>query len=825
MPFQFSLVRWLAILDGEQSCQPSVRGALLWPSMGRLLHATAVCAALLVLVGQARAQLQVTSGITATQAVQNILLGPGITASNMTFTGNVSQLGSFIGTNCYLGLDSGVIMASGGVNGALGPNNSGSTSNPPNTSDGVGDVDLQALNGAGGSSLNNTAVLQFDFVPTGDSLAFNFIFASEEYLVYVGSSFNDIFGFFLSGPGISGPYTNNGENIALVPGTSTAIAINNLNNVSNSQYYVNNGTGSNTPYSTNNQYIQYNGLTTVLTASATVQCGATYHIKLAIGDRGDGSYDSAVFLEAGSFKSNAVILSAQVNSGGQDSTLYEGCGSATFYVTRQGNLAATDTVPLITSGTATEGLDYDSIPSQLIFLPGMDTISVTLNAIADGITEPTESIELQAFWTGDCGTDSTMLHLYISDPPPINLSLSNDTLLTCQDSTLLQAHVSGGYGNLTLDWNTGIPDGDTLAWLHPPQTTIYILSVSDECGVLNPLDSMTVSIFVPDTFLIQTQADTTVNCPGSPVALYGHVSGGTPPYTYVWSEALGYTDELNVAPVTSHGYDIAVTDLCGNMLNGLTVVTVAYDSMHVNVLPDTLICYGDTITMKVLVQGGYSTLLYDWNAGSSVDTVVVHPASSSTYWVTVTDQCDISVSSFAPVNVERPIADFSILGSTWESNFPISFMNGSAGAITTWSWDFGSDGLSSTEVNPVVTYPDPGTFPVRLAIMDTLGCVDTLVKTINVAPEFNLYMPTAFTPDGDGINDVFGVVGTNIQSFHMRIFDRWGNQVFETEDPTKGWDGTINGHKPVTGVYTYMYRFLGPSGQTADRYGSVILVH
>ncbi|MEO8733862.1 MAG: gliding motility-associated C-terminal domain-containing protein, partial [Flavobacteriales bacterium] len=110
-------------------------------------------------------------------------------------------------------------------------------------------------------------------------------------------------------------------------------------------------------------------------------------------------------------------------------------------------------------------------------------------------------------------------------------------------------------------------------------------------------------------------------------------------------------------------------------------------------------------------------------------------------------------------------------------------------------------------------------------IMDTLGCVDTLVKIIHVAPEFNLYMPTAFTPDGDGINDIFGVVGTNIQSFHMRIFDRWGNQVFETEDPTKGWDGTINGHKPVTGVYTYMYRFLGPSGQTADRYGSVMLVH
>jgi gliding motility-associated-like protein len=780
--------------------------------------------ALFLVVGQANAQLQVTSGITATDAVQNILLGPGVTASNITFSGNASQLGSFIGTNCYLGLDSGVIMASGGVFGALGPNNSGSTSNPPNLPDGVTDIDLQALNGAGGAGLNNTAVLQFDFVPTGDSLAFNFIFASEEYLEYVGSSFNDIFGFFLSGPGISGPYTNNGENIALVPGTSTAIAINNLNNVSNSQYYVNNGTGFNSPYNTNNQYIQYNGLTTVLTASATVQCGATYHIKLAIGDRSDGSYDSAVFLQAGSFQSNAVTLSTQINGGGQDSTLYEGCGSATFFISRQGNMTETDTVPLIAGGTATEGLDYDPIPSQLIFQPGVDTIMVMINAIDDGTPEPPELIELLAYWIGDCGADSTMLHLYISDPPPIGLSMTHDTLLTCGDSTLLQAHVSGGYGDLTLDWNAGIPDGDTLAWLHPPQTTTYILTVSDECGVLDPVDSMTVNVFIPDTFMMQTQPDTSVNCPESPVALYAHVSGGTPPYTYVWSEGLGYTDSLNVAPVTSHGYDIAVIDRCGNMLNGLTMVTVTYDSMRVKVLPDTLICYGDTITLKALVHGGYSTLLYDWNAGGTADTLAVHPATSSTYWVTVTDQCAISGSSYAPVYIERPIADFSILGSGWESNFPIGFMDESAGAITDWNWDFGSDGLTSTEVNPVVTYSGPGAFPVRLAIRDTLGCVDTLIKTLNVAPEFNLYLPTAFSPDGDGINEVFGAVGTSIRSFHMQVFDRWGKLVFETEDPTKGWDGTVNGRRPVPGVYTYLYRFLGPSGQTADRYGSVMLV-
>jgi len=782
--------------------------------------------ALLLLVGQVRAQLQVTSGIAATQAVQNILLGPGVTASNITFSGNASQLGSFIGTNCYLGLDSGVIMATGGVSGALGPNNQTGVTIPPANIDHIGDIDLDALSGGAGAppNTNNAAILQFDFVPTGDSLAFNFIFASDEYLVFVGS-INDVFGFFLNGPGISGPYSNNAANIALIPGTMNPVSINNVNNVTNSAYYVNNGSGSSSPYSTDNHYIQYNGLTTVLTAGATVQCGETYHIKLAIADFQDGVLDSGVFLKAGSFQSNSVTLSTQINGGGQDSTLYEGCGNATFYVTRQGDLSETDTVPLIPGGTATEGSDYDPIPSLLIFQPGMDSIAVTINALSDGIPESMELIDLLAIWTGDCGTDSSHIHLYIADtPPPINIDLNNDTLLTCGDSTLVHAAVTGGLGTLFLDWDADIPDGDTLVWLHPPQTTTYVLTVTDQCGVDPSIDSVTVNIFIPDTFRLQTQADTTVYCPETSVALYGHVSGGTPPYTYVWSEGLGYTDELNVTPAISHGYDIAVTDRCGNMLNGLTIVTVGYDSMRVHVMPDTLICYGDTITMKAWVHGGYSTLLYDWNAGGTADTLVVHPATSSTYWVNVTDQCDITVSNFAPVYIERPIADFSVLGSTWESNFPIGFMDGSAGAITTWSWDFGSPGLTSTELNPVVTYPDPGSYPVRLAIMDTLGCVDTLVRVLNVAPEFNFYLPTAFSPDGDGINEVFGVVGTSIEKFHMRIFDRWGKQVFETEDPTKGWDGTVNGHKPVAGVYTYMYRFLGPSGQTADRYGSVMLV-
>ena len=149
-----------------------------------------------------------------------------------------------------------------------------------------------ALVAISGGTINNAAVLEFDFVTTGDSIKFRYVFGSEEYPEFV-CSFNDAFGFFLSGPGISGPYTNGAINIALLPDGITPVTINNVNNGDNNnpndpfcpavnpQYYVNNATGTT---------VVYDGFTVVLEAKRAVQCGETYHIKLAIGDALDQAY-------------------------------------------------------------------------------------------------------------------------------------------------------------------------------------------------------------------------------------------------------------------------------------------------------------------------------------------------------------------------------------------------------------------------------------------------------------------------------------------------------------------------------------------------------
>jgi len=143
--------------------------------------------------------------------------------------------------------------------------------------------------------------LEFDFIPSSDSVEFRYVFASEEYPEFVNASFNDVFGFFISGQNpTGGAYSN--LNIARIPGTNLPISIDNVNSTSHSQFYINNS---------GNSRIVFDGMTFVLTAKALVVPCQTYHIKIAIGDVMDGIYDSGVFLEASSFTS----IGGSFNSG------------------------------------------------------------------------------------------------------------------------------------------------------------------------------------------------------------------------------------------------------------------------------------------------------------------------------------------------------------------------------------------------------------------------------------------------------------------------------------------------------------------------------
>lgn len=171
-----------------------------------------------------KAQLITSYTMTPTQLVQNVLAGTGITVSNVTYAGSANAIGLFNGSKSNIGLSKGVILATGAITRAIGPNNDSAA----NFDFGLpGDADL-------GSIVNPTltfdaAVLEFDFIPSSDTVIFKYVFGSEEYPLFVDSAYNDVFGFFISGPGISGPYSNSSKNIAIIPGTSLPVNIHNIN--------------------------------------------------------------------------------------------------------------------------------------------------------------------------------------------------------------------------------------------------------------------------------------------------------------------------------------------------------------------------------------------------------------------------------------------------------------------------------------------------------------------------------------------------------------------------------------------------------------------
>ncbi|HYV92511.1 MAG TPA: choice-of-anchor L domain-containing protein [Chitinophagales bacterium] len=297
--------------------------------------------------------LTVTPGGTATQIAQT-LLGPGVTVSNATMNCTSNAYGIFTGGLAHLGLNEGIVLTSGSAVDLIGPNNSWFQSTPNYT---PGDTDLSVLSG---NPTFDECWISFDFIPTCDTVAFDYVFGSEEYPEYVNSPFNDVFAFFISGPGIIGT-----QNIALVPGANIPIAINNVNDgffdscaailpgpCTNCQYYVNNCEGN---------AVQYDGYTTALAASAAVTVGQTYHLKLSIADASDYVYDSGVMLESKSLScvSTAVLEDA-----------IRGCQDGDVRFCRSGSTAEAHTVHFTIGGTAVMGVDYYPIADSVVIPAG-----------------------------------------------------------------------------------------------------------------------------------------------------------------------------------------------------------------------------------------------------------------------------------------------------------------------------------------------------------------------------------------------------------------------------------------------------------------------
>lgn len=590
---------------------------------------------------ESMAVLEVQAGASAQQLVQDVLIGGDcFDVTNVTFSGNGDQIGTFSNGLTNIGFNTGIIMATGGISVAPGPNDQDGASAGYGTS--TPDGDLGTLTGG---ALFDMASIEFDFTPTQSPLSFNFAFASEEYCEYVGTQYNDVFGFFISGPGIPGGQ----QNIALIPATTIPVAINNVNHLSYSGFYVNNQPASSTNLCGQTpasgpavNELQYDGFTRKFTAIANVQPCQTYHIKLKIADVGDGVWDSAVFLNAGSFSAGGnVSVDWVVDDNPDDDDVVEGCGKVQLVFTRIGNnFSLPLAVQFAVTGTATAGLDYSPIPPVVVIPAGQSQYTLNVNILNDAILEGLETIIVTLNNPCSCLNPEEILTILDYEP----LELLTDTVTICGSGFgTVSVTASGGVEPYTYMWQNGATD---------PETTLFVgtstnvrVTVTDACGKTKVA---TARIIVSPKPIAQLFPPAPQICEAGQEALLRVNFFGTGPFI------LEYTLNGNPQPpiydITDNPYFISVnqpglyqilsvTDSAGCQGTGQGVLQVTVSTLDLTGTSTNIQCASSTNgSINTTVTGGQVNYNYAWQGpvqiGNNPDPTNL-PAG--TYTVTVTD--------------------------------------------------------------------------------------------------------------------------------------------------------------------------------------------
>lgn len=609
------------------------------------------------------AQMVIENTLTPTQLVEDVMLGPGVAVSNITFSGTANQIGYFDAINANFTIPEGVVMSTGNVTDVPGAGIDFASTGQG----GGGNTDLDVISSA---STNDAVVLEFDFVPTGDSVKFDYVFASEEYPEFVDAGYNDVFAFIISGPGFSGPFANGGVNIALLPGTTTPVTIDNVNAGSNSQYFIDN------QFNSNPNGIIFDGYTVTLTALAQVECGETYHLKFAIADGGDEVYDSGVFLEAKSFRSNAVNIDIQTASGSVEDGggwIVEGCTPADISFTRPiADIDSFLSVPVYITGSAINGTDFTGVPDTVHFVPGDTTITFTIEAIDDLLTELNDSIVLTVYSLNLCG-DTTIstgtVHIYDFGSYTYSIEASENTIVECAaDSVLLTASATLGNPPYTFNWSNGLV-GDSI-WIHPTGDTLLYVDTEDACGTFSNTDSVFVSYQVNPEPTVNISGPTTFNCVPQTVNLTAAGAAGNTPYVYLWNTGSG-SASINPSLSSDTAFSVVVIDQCGVQSEPDTIY-ITQNPVAIPTLQTSadvvLDCPGDMASLTAIANGGAQPYSYSWSTSQTTSTINIQPSQTTDYIISISDACyagtvtdtiTVTVEIYSPLSVS--VSDTTVL--------------------------------------------------------------------------------------------------------------------------------------------------------------------
>ncbi|MDQ3109322.1 MAG: choice-of-anchor L domain-containing protein [Bacteroidota bacterium] len=574
------------------------------------------------------AQLTVNTSQTPLQLAQ-LLTGTGVQILNPQVHGGTNSYGKYNATNSNLNINEGILLTTGLATNAIGPNNTGSMTtyfgNPaiPDT--------YPLLTNYTGRTIYEYCEIEFDIIPQGDSISFPFVFGSEEFEEWVGSQYNDVFGFFISGPGIvPDPGAGIYKNIALIPNTSTPVTINSVNQNLNTQYYQNNNNGSS---------VQYDGFTTGLIAVSAVMPCQVYHLKLIVADASDKLWDSGVFIEK--ISSNSVALSTSTVGG--TPFMIEGCNPGTITFTRPN----VTNLPLIVTywigGSAINGTDYplitpvpNAVAKHITIPANQASASLPINPFADNIADNNEYITV---YLGNplCPSVLDSIRFYIHDY--LSASVAPPTATICS-GTSTQLTASGDASAFTWTPSAGLNNPNIPNPVATPSvtTTYNVTSTVGSCTSTLP-----VTITVSTISLSFTH--TNINCSNSATGTASvTASGGFPPYAYAWTGPNGFTaSTASISNLAAGTYTVVVTGQQSCTATG-TVTITSSPALTVTAGGNIFTCGynvtcngGSNGSATATVSGGTAPYTYVWSSSPVQTTATATGLPAGPVSVTVTD--------------------------------------------------------------------------------------------------------------------------------------------------------------------------------------------
>jgi gliding motility-associated-like protein len=594
--------------------------------------------------------------------------------------------------------------------------------------------------------------------------------------------------------------------------------------------------------------------TTYSVTTTTIDgCTGTADIQIGIYDLPDVSITS---MNSDICLGNDAILSAQSNHPG------------TSYLWSTGNTNNTITVsPPSTESYYLTGTDINGCMDTsefLVTVHPLPDVNVTSNgtSVCEGLSitlygnstnpgtnylwstnETTDSIQVTPpstttyYITGtdDNGcTGTNRITIQVNPNPDVNVNPNGLTICPGESLDLIASSPTA----TLYEWNTG--QTTPIITITPSQTSTYSVTGTDDNGCIGIATALVVVRDAPNVDITPASA---VVCEGESVTL---IATGATLYDWTPGESLNTSVGAVViaTPVTSTTYYVSGIDLYG---------CEGWDSVHVRVseIPDVdFIADQNNICMATLVHfsGQSSSNIASWSwdfgdpsSGSSNNSSLQNPMhtyfETGTYTtgleVTNADGCKNSIYKPSFITVHpNPIASFSRTPDiTTMENPTIQFYNQSLGAKSLlWNFDDPGSGLYNMSVadNPTHTYSMEGEFWATLFVENEWGCLDSVSNRIIINPDWDEFIPSAFTPNGDGNNDYFKPYGFNIDftEFTMFIFDRWGKQIFEAHDINDPWDGRVNREGEIVqqDVYVYLIILKDITGLEHQFIGHVTLI-